>query len=104
VSVQDGDPLSMLGFYRRMLAWRKRHPALAKGGFAIQETSDSLISYLRTEGEEVLFCAFNLGAEPVVAALPPGDWAIIELPDFVAELGEGGIELPPYQAVFARRA
>ena len=26
---------SMLAFYRRMLAWRKARPALAKGGFAI---------------------------------------------------------------------
>jgi alpha-glucosidase len=103
VAVQDADPLSMLGFYRRMLAWRKRHPALAKGGFAIQETSDSLISYLRTEGNEVLFCAFNLGAEPVTAALPPGAWEIVELSDFTAAKGEGAIGLPPHQAVFARR-
>ena len=47
VSVQDGDPESMLAFYRRMLAWRKARPALAKGSFALQETSDSLISYVR---------------------------------------------------------
>ena len=76
VSVQDGDPESMLAFYRRMLAWRKARPALGKGSFALQETSDSLISYVRTSGATSIFCAFNLGADPLVAALPEGAWRV----------------------------
>jgi alpha-glucosidase len=44
VSLQDNDPLSMLAFCRRMLAWRKARPALAKGGFTIHETSDAHIA------------------------------------------------------------
>ncbi len=104
VSVQDGDPDSMLAFYRRMLAWRRQHPALAKGDFAIHETSDSLISYLRSLDGEAMFCAFNLGGEPLSATLPPGDWQPVELPDFAPTIAGGRVELPPYQALFATRA
>ena len=74
----------MLAFYRRMLAWRKTQPALAKGSFALQETSDSLISYVRTLGDESIFCAFNLGPDPLVAALPEGEWRVIEGTGFAA--------------------
>ena len=42
------------------------------------ETSDSLISYVRAHDGEAVFCAFNLGPEPVVAALPDGGWRAIE--------------------------
>ena len=78
VSVQDGDPELMLAFYRRMLAWRKARPALGKGSFALQETSDSLISYVRGHAGDSIFCAFNLGADPLVAALPEGEWRVID--------------------------
>ena len=53
VSVQDADPDSMLAFYRRMLAWRKTQPALAKGDFTLHETTDSVISYVRGHGNRL---------------------------------------------------
>ena len=93
----------MLAFYRRMLAWRKARPALGKGGFALGETSDSLISYVRTLGEESVFCAFNLGADPLVAALPEGEWRVIEGTGFAAAIVGRQVELPPFQALFAER-
>ncbi|HRO11903.1 alpha-amylase family glycosyl hydrolase [Amaricoccus sp.] len=101
VSVQEGEPESMLNFYRRMLAWRKARPALAKGGFALQETSDSLISYVRTLGAESVFCAFNLGPDPIVATLPEGAWRMIEDTGFAGAIVGRQVELPPFQAVFA---
>jgi alpha-glucosidase len=101
VSAQEEDPESMLAFYRRMLTWRKTLPALAKGGFALQETSDHLISYVRTLGAGSVFCAFNLGAEPLVAALPEGGWRAIEDAGFASALVGRQVELPPYQALFA---
>ena len=104
VSAQDGDPESMLAFYRRMLAWRKTRPALGKGSFALQETSDSLISYVRALGEEAIFCAFNLGPDPLAAALPEGEWRVVEGTGFAGAIVGRQVELPPYQALFAERA
>ena len=103
VSVQDGDPESMLDFYRRMLGWRKARPALGKGGFRLQETSDSLISYVRSHGGEAIFCAFNLGADPLVAALPEGEWQLIDGTGFAGAIVGRQAELPPHQALFAER-
>ena len=103
VGQQEDDPDSMLAFYRRMLAWRKARPALAKGGFAIGETSDSFISYVRADGGEAVFCAFNLGAEPVAAALPEGEWRAIADSGFAGRIVGRSVELPPHQALFAER-
>jgi alpha-glucosidase len=94
----------MLAFYRRMLAWRKTKPALAKGSFALQETSDSLISYVRSLGEEAIFCAFNLGPDPLAAAMPEGEWVLVEGTGFAGAIVGRQVELPPYQALFAERS
>jgi alpha-glucosidase len=103
VDVQDGDPDSMLSFYRRMLAWRKERPALAKGGFALQETSDSVISYVRGGSDTAVFCAFNLGSDPVAVALPVGEWRAVEGTGFEGAIVGRHVELPPCQALFADR-
>jgi alpha-glucosidase len=101
VSVQDQDAESMLAFYRRMLAWRKTQPALAKGTFRIQETSDTTISYLREHQGGTVLCAFNLGAEPVRIPLPPGRWRKLEEAGFDGEVAGEAADLPPFQALFA---
>ncbi|MFT3973069.1 MAG: alpha-amylase family glycosyl hydrolase [Amaricoccus sp.] len=103
VAMQEGDPESMLSTYRRMLAWRKAHPVLAKGSFALHRTTDTLVSYVRGDGDEAIFCAFNLGPDPVSIELPAGDWRPIEDSGFAGAIVGGNAELPPVQALFARR-
>lgn len=93
----------MLSTYRRMLAWRKSHPVLAKGGFALHRTTNSLVSYVREDETEAMFCAFNLGPDPVSVELPAGDWEVIPDSGFVGTIVGNDAELPPVQAVFARR-
>jgi alpha-glucosidase len=104
VGQQEDDPDSMLAFYRRMLAWRRARPALAKGSFAIGQTSDSAISYVRADGAEAIFCAFNLGPEPATVALPEGDWLAIEGSGFAGRIVGRTAELPPHEALFAEWA
>ncbi|HVH02531.1 MAG TPA: alpha-amylase family glycosyl hydrolase [Amaricoccus sp.] len=104
VSEQEADPESMLAFYRRMLHWRRGRPALAKGSFAIGQTSDSLISYVRGDGDDAVFCAFNLGADPLVADLPEGGWRALADSGFAGRIVGRTVELPPHQALFAERA
>ena len=104
VNTQDGDPGSMLAFYRRMLTWRKERPSLTKGAFAIHQTSDSLIAYVRASPDEATFCAFNLGPEPVTVALPDGAWHRLDGTGFTGAVIGRDVELPPFQALFAGRA
>jgi alpha-glucosidase len=103
VASQEGDPGSMLAFYRRMLAWRRTRPVLAKGAFTLHQTSDSLISYVRGEGGDAVFCAFNLGDGPLEVELPSGGWRAIEGDDFGGTLRGAVVELAPSQAFFAER-
>jgi alpha-glucosidase len=104
VNVQEADPGSMLAFYRRMLKFRKTRPALIKGEFVLQETAEHVVSYLREGGDDAVFCAFNLGAVPVRAGLPPGSWRVIDGTGFAARIHGGDAVLPPHQAMFAERA
>jgi hypothetical protein len=48
-----------------------------------------------------VFCAFNLGADPVRAALPPGTWRALEGSGFAARIQGAEALLPPHQALFA---
>ena len=104
VAAQEADPDSMLAFYRRMLAWRKSRPALAKGGFEIVATSESLVCFIRRLGGAAVLCAFNLGTDPLTVSLPDGDWRVIEGPDFTGTIAGREIVLPPSQALFAEPA
>lgn len=103
VSLQEADPESMLSTYRRMIAWRKAHPVLAKGSFALHRTTDTLVSYVREDETEAMFCAFNLGPDPVSIELPAGDWQVLPDSGFAGTIAGNAAELPPVQAVFARR-
>jgi alpha-glucosidase len=59
---------------------------------------------VRTLGDDSIFCAFNLGADPLTAALPEGAWRVIEGTGFAGAIVGRQVELPPYQALFAERA
>jgi alpha-glucosidase len=59
-SRQEGDPGSVLNFYRRMLALRRGSPALIKGGITLLDGPDECVAFLREGAGERLLCAFNL--------------------------------------------
>ncbi len=63
VAAQDGDPSSMLTLYRRLLALRRAHPALAIGDFALAEADRDVLAYERRHGGERLLIALNLSDE-----------------------------------------
>lgn len=74
VSAQEGDALSMLSFYRRMIAFRKAHPVLAKGGFTMRDTTADYLSFERDLDGQAIFCAFNFSEGDQTVALPEGQW------------------------------
>ncbi|KTT73753.1 alpha-amylase family glycosyl hydrolase [Sphingomonas endophytica] len=60
VAAQENDPGSMLALYRRLLALRRAHPALAVGDFRLLEAADGVLAYERRDGDAVVRVALNL--------------------------------------------
>ena len=64
VAGQQNDSASTLHFYRRMLSFRREHDALVDGDIDFIKTSEPVLAFRRTSGEERLVCVFNLSPEP----------------------------------------
>ncbi|MET3355853.1 UNVERIFIED_ORG: alpha-glucosidase [Xanthobacter viscosus] len=103
VDRQSHDAGSVLAQYRRLLAFRRHHPALVKGSIRFLDSAGEIIAFRRDFGGEGLMCAFNLGTEPATLELPEGLAA-----DPIADLGFSGtirdacVRLEGLDAVFAR--
>lgn len=69
VSAQAGDEGSVLHLYRRLIALRRAHPALAVGAYRPLFAEGDLLLYARELGEEHFLIALNLGPDPVAASL-----------------------------------
>ncbi|MEP7222192.1 MAG: alpha-glucosidase family protein [Novosphingobium sp.] len=97
VSVQSGDPVSVLALTRQMLALRRAHPALRTGSFELLHADDAVLAFRRSEEDDVLTCVFNLSPDEVV--LPAGrlDGGI------VISVNDGTVvRLPGYGAVIVK--
>ena len=101
VSLQDRDPGSTLNFYRAFLAFRRRHPSLAKGALDVRRADDAVLAMIRDGAKERLFCAFNLTDAAQRVSLPDGRWTILTDAPFVHATEGNDIILPPWQAAFA---
>ena len=104
VDLQESDPAAMLHHYRRAIAFRKAHAPLAKGTQSRVEAEGDVVRFTRQDGEQTIFCAFNLSDTPSEQGMPPGDWAPIG-----AEIGcvgiapDGKMHLGPWQSGLALR-
>ncbi len=76
VDRQERDPGSMLQATRRLVALRKAHPALARGGMRLLDSSDEVLCFERLLGDERLICVFNLGHDGAPWRPPEGFTAI----------------------------
>jgi alpha-glucosidase len=101
VSVQQDDPGSTLSFYRDMIAFRRAHPALAKGEMEITSHDTGGIAFIRSLGQSRIFCAFNLSNQSRPVEMPAGAWVRDRGAPFKVIEQERGYVLPPYQAFFA---
>ena len=72
VDRQERDASSTLHATRRLVAFRKAHPALVLGEMTLLDTRDDLLTFERVHGAERLVCVFNLGHQPVAWTLPHG--------------------------------
>jgi alpha-glucosidase len=62
VDMQQGKVASMLEHYRRFLAFRREHPAFAKGDIEFIAAEGDALAFTRRFGNEEIICAFNLGS------------------------------------------
>lgn len=63
---------SILDHYKAAMAFRKRHPALAKGDIALLDGPENILAFTRSDGSEKLLCVFNMSAEEASVAVPDG--------------------------------
>lgn len=101
VDLQEADPAAMLQHYRRVLAFRRVHPALVAGDLGGLAAKGDVLSFLREGGGERLFCAINLGEEAAEAVPPPGNWGPVGAEINGAAPGpDGVVRLGPWQPCF----
>ena len=99
VDTQDNVDGSVLEFYRALLAFRKEHPALAKGSIELLEASGDVLAFVRADGAERLLCVFNMGANAAEFIVPAGlSPAAAGCPGVIAAVIDGEIDLEPFGA------
>jgi alpha-glucosidase len=70
VAAQNSHSSSILNLYRRLLALRRQHPALASGRYRPIEAEGDILTFIREQGGERLLVALNFGDGPASAVLP----------------------------------
>ncbi len=97
VDRQEANANSTLASYRKMLGWRKSHPALIDGNMTLITTPDPVIGLRRYRGEDRVIALFNISPEPITIRtrdLPPFV-AATEL-NFVTAPVDGELRLPAF--------
>ncbi|TPW30798.1 DUF3459 domain-containing protein [Martelella alba] len=106
VDVQQGNTASVLEQYRRFIAFRRQHPAFAKGEITFLTTgSDTLLAFTRSFEGETVCALFNMAEKAQTADLPDENLVAFSAEEhgFASSRVDGGtIELPAWGAFFAR--
>ena len=71
VAEQRDDPDSPLALHRRLLALRRREPALAVGSFAPVAAPPTVVAYVREHGARRFLVALNLSHAPAIVEAAP---------------------------------
>lgn len=103
VSLQEGDPDSVLSAFRAFLAWRRTQPTLRVGGIRFLDSAEPVLMFERSHEGQTLLLAFNLSDQQARHPLPAGDWQPVELPGPDAgTMVRGELVLPAHAAFCAR--
>jgi alpha-glucosidase len=100
VDRQEGDPLSMLAFTRRLIALRRGSVALREGTATVVDAPDGVLAFEReAEGERVL-CVFELAGEGTVVPVSAGAVVIATFGD--PKLADSKLELGAFGGAILR--
>lgn len=72
VALQEADAGSLLNLYRALLALRRQYSALSIGTFILTEAEEDVLSFTRTQGDQVILVVLNLSANARHYAVPSG--------------------------------
>ena len=98
---QAGDAASVLAGYRRMIAFRRAHPALRDGTIAFVDAPEDVLAFVRAGHGEKVLCLFNLGRAEAQVRLPAGMTAsALDGHGFGGVLSGGKVTLAPGDAFF----
>ncbi|MBS0124398.1 alpha-glucosidase [Aestuariicoccus sp. KMU-90] len=102
VGEQERDPGALLHHYRKTIAFRHSHAALAKGTQSKVQATGSIVHFQRQSDTETIFVAVNLSGEPAQVAMPEGDWHQIGIElGSAAGFPDGRLHLGPWQPAMA---
>ncbi|MEM8729525.1 MAG: alpha-amylase family glycosyl hydrolase [Pseudomonadota bacterium] len=101
VDRMEQDPASMLHHYRQAVALRQAESALRYGDQDDLVAQADLLTFLRRDGADEIFCAFQLGAGEAEVALPEGRWAALAGEQIAPDASRVG--LPAWGYVVAKR-
>ena len=101
VDVQDTQEDSVLNAYRRLLKWRRDHPALRDGDIRFLDAPEDVLLFIRDCDEERLLVAINLAGEARQFPLPGGLLAeSLGGHGFSGSESGGEVMLPPWGVWF----
>ncbi len=104
-NTQEGQSASLLEHYRRMLAFRAQHPALVRGSIDFIDTEGDVVAFMRSEGNERILCAFNLGSGEESVKLAGEETPVaVDGHGLAGASRNGTITLPAYGGWFGRIA
>ncbi len=94
----------LLDFYRQLLAWRRRQPALQAGTMRLLPAHEHLLAYTRESRRPAqrLLCAFNCSAQALRWKLPAAFEAMAQAPRCGADLIDGTVHLEPWGVLLAQ--
>ncbi len=102
VSEQEHVSASLLNHYRTFLAFRRSHPPLIKGSIEFVDRTGPVLSFVRTFGNQSIFCAFNMSGDEQFISIPDDIGEVLDGHGYSGLLRPDDIELPPHEAFFAR--
>ena len=103
VAAQEAEAGAILHHYRRAIALRKANAVLARGAQRDMQAKGNVLSFIRENGADMLFCAFNMGDAAVEIALPDGTWLQVAADLGGAEPAGGKAALAPWQVCILRK-
>lgn len=78
VAAQEGQEEAILAHYRRVIALRRDLPVLRGGEQTELSVNGDVLTFLRTDGTDRVFCVFNMGPDPAEVPMPLGNWTPVD--------------------------
>lgn len=76
-AAQAADPRSLANTYRRLLALRRRVPALHLGNMTLGPAHETVLSWRREHGDQQVEVRLNLSGQNQPCPLPAADWEVL---------------------------